>query len=77
MMEILSHNNLAWSIPAMLWNLKQIESLDLSYNNLNDVISRQLTEITTLTIFNMAYNNLSGKTLKKNYQFETFDENNY
>jgi Leucine-rich repeat (LRR) protein len=61
----------------MFSNLKQIESLDLSYNNLNDVISRQLTEITTLTIFNMAYNNLSGKTLKKNYQFETFDENNY
>jgi hypothetical protein len=39
-MEILSHNNLAWSIPAIFSNLKQIESLDLFYNNLNDVISR-------------------------------------
>jgi len=64
-------------IPSSFFNLKQIESLDLSHNNLNGRIPAQLVELTFLAVFNVSYNNLSGRTPEMKNQFATFDDSSY
>ncbi|CAL1371031.1 unnamed protein product [Linum trigynum] len=65
------------SIPVIIANLSQIESLDLSHNNLGGVIPSQLTKLHSISTFSIAYNNLSGKCPRKIAQFNTFDEDIY
>ncbi|GMN66780.1 hypothetical protein TIFTF001_035850 [Ficus carica] len=67
---------LTGSILALISNITQLESLDLTQNKLSGKILQQLVQLTFLASLKLSFNHLSG-LIPHGSQFSTFENNSY
>ncbi|KAL4317631.1 hypothetical protein AHAS_Ahas15G0404400 [Arachis hypogaea] len=69
----LSYNNLSGEIPAMIGDMRSLESLDFSHNHFFGAIPSSMSSLTFLSHLNLSNNNFSGPIPSGN-QFQVLDD---